>query len=599
MSRSIRTLWVVLVAAFCLAGAAGLLFFLPFDQLKPLLDHLSRDGHLDSFTLSRYQVLGGFLPWLGLLLVLCGLLAVVFQKKTQAWLGRLVEFLLFEIKATWGDFIQFWQDLRNWRPALPFLLSLAGITLVAVFTRLVFVNRPFLHDEAYTFEAFAVRPFAKIITDYSLPNNHVLHTIFVRISYLLFGDSPLAVRLPALAAGVFMVPAAYMLARRLYDRSTAILSAGLVAAAPVLIDYSTDARGYTLLALITLLSFSLGIYVQEHKNRFAWLLLAVLSALGFYTLPIMLYPYGILMLWLLLSALIGDRGQGYASFWSMLRWLVFSGFVTVILTILLYLPIFIFSGVNSVFSNPFVNALSWVDFRQTLPVRLLETWQSWMNNVPEIIGYILAGGVILSLFFHWKISRKKFPLQVAALLWLVVVFLIQRPNPWARVWTYLFAPLMIWASAGILAVVKALQNFLRGNYHLNGALAAIATVAILGASAGYGIKNIPEQTAVKEIEGSAIFLSGLLKPGDRIAMDYPMDVPFWYYARLHGISQDHIFGVAGQPYNHVYIVVNTNFDQTVVTVLITRARDGIFCNPRTIQKMKTIDNTEIYQCDAP
>ena len=82
-------------------------------------------------------------------------------------------------------------------------------------------------------------------------------------------------------------------------------------------------------------------------------------------------------------------------------------------------------------------------------------------------------------------------------------------------------------------------------------------------------------------------------------MDYPMDVPFWYYARLHGISQDFIFNVPGRPYNHVYLIVNTNYQQTVVTVLETRVKDGILCNPRTIQKIKTIDNTEIYECDKP
>ena len=38
--------------------------------------------------------------------------------------------------------------------------------------------------------------------DYTAPNNHILHTAMVRASYLVFGDSPPALRLPALLAGI-------------------------------------------------------------------------------------------------------------------------------------------------------------------------------------------------------------------------------------------------------------------------------------------------------------------------------------------------------------------------------------------------------------
>ena len=592
-----QIVWGLTVAILLAAGGVCLLFFLPYAQLKPLADHFSRHGQLASFTLDRYARMAIYLQGAGVLLAAVGAAAILFRWRTQAWMAVLLGFLGFQLKATWQDAGAIVRRMRSWRPGWQAALALASVTIVATFTRLAFVNHPFQHDEAYTFEAFAVRPFSKIITDYSLPNNHVLHTIFVRMSYLLFGDSPLAVRLPALLAGVLMAPLTYYVARRLYNRSAAVVSAALVAAAPVLIGYSTDARGYTMLCMITLGGFGLGIYVLNHKNRAAWLLLSVLSALGFYTLPIMLYPYGIIMLWLFGSALLGDRGKDYDSFWRMLKYLIFSGLLTVVLTILLYTPIFIFSGVGSVTSNGFVGSLSWIDFRQTLPVRLLETWQDWTLNVPEVLGYILVAGVGLSLVFHRKISQRRFPIQAAALIWLTVTMLIQRPNPWARVWLYLFAPVMIWASAGLLAPIQVWGARWRGKIKLDALVSTLMALAILGAGVVYGIINIPEQNAVKDIEASAIFLSSRLQPLDRIAMDYPMDVPFWYYARLHGISQDFIFDVPNRPYDHVYVIVNTNFGQTVQSVLTTRAKDGVTCNPSSIQKIKTIDYTEIYECN--
>ena len=119
MRKSTRWLWVISIATLFLTGAACLLFFLPFDRLKPLVDHLGRDGRLDSFTFSRYQVLAVFLPWLGFLLVAGGLLLIIFRHKTLAWLSRLVEFTIFQMKATWSDFKLSWHGIRNMRPAVP------------------------------------------------------------------------------------------------------------------------------------------------------------------------------------------------------------------------------------------------------------------------------------------------------------------------------------------------------------------------------------------------------------------------------------------------------------------------------------------------
>jgi len=55
------------------------------------------------------------------------------------------------------------------------------------------------------------------------------------------------------------------------------------------------------------------------------------------------------------------------------------------------------------------------------------------------------------------------------------------------------------------------------------------------------------------------------------------------------------FNVPDRPYEHVCVIENTNFEQTVQSVLKTRAKDSVFCNPVIIQKLKTIDYTEIYE----
>ncbi len=594
--RQTRILWGILVASLLLAGGLCASFFLPYSQLKNIADHISPNGSLDSFTLDRYAEMSAVLPWLGILLVTAGLLAIFFYPRTQTWAMHLVRFLSFQMKAIWEDFKVFLQSLRTWSLSWQSVAVVASFTLAAIFLRLAYINRPFMYDEAYTLEAFAVRPFSKIITDYSLPNNHVLHTILVRFSYLLFGPSPLAIRLPALISGVLMVPLAFFLAGRMYNRSVAILSAALVAAAPLLIDYSTNARGYMLMSMLTLVIFILGLYLKEHKNRFVWILLAVISALGFYTLPIMLYPYGILMLWLFLSALIGDRGKDYPNIWSSIRYLVMCGLLTILLTILLYAPILIYSGFNSLVSNTFVSPLTWFTFRQTLPVRLMETWQDWTQSVPDFLVILLVAGFFAGLAFHRRLSKQRFPLQLAALLWLAGAFIIQRPNPWTRIWTYLFAPLMIWCSAGLVLPFEFVKRRIAGRISISGLVSTLAAVAILVGSIGRAVRDIPFTSEPHQIELAAIFLAARIQPDDRIALDNTIDVQFWYYAHLHGIPRDLMFDVPGRNYDLVYVVVSTDAQHTVQTVLTARSAEGVSCNPATIQKINTIDQLDIYEC---
>src|SRR3990172_4791582 len=139
------------------------------------------------------------------------------------------------------------------------VLLLAGLLLLAGFLppferviRGLSLSQPMQHDEAYTFIAFASRPFWIAISDYSLPNNHVFHTLLVYLAYHLLGDQPWIIRLPAFLAGVAIIPLTYAAAALFYNRKVGLLSAGLAAASPLLIDYSANARGYTLICAFTL-----------------------------------------------------------------------------------------------------------------------------------------------------------------------------------------------------------------------------------------------------------------------------------------------------------------------------------------------------------
>lgn len=100
--------------------------------------------------------------------------------------------------------------------------------------------------------AFGSRSFSTITSHYPVPNNHILHSLLMRASSLVFGDGETALRLPALVAGVLGIPAAWWLARGVSSSPWAAgLAAWVLALAPVHVGYSHMARGYSLLVLLT------------------------------------------------------------------------------------------------------------------------------------------------------------------------------------------------------------------------------------------------------------------------------------------------------------------------------------------------------------
>lgn len=153
--------------------------------------------------------------------------------------------------------------------------------------RLAFVGEPLRNDESYSLLAFALRPFAEIVTDYHVPNNHLLHTILMRLSCLAFGVSELAVRLPALAFGIVLIPLAYRLGLAATgSRLTARYFAALAAASHWMVFYSANGRGYGVQAALGL---GMGLVLlhgrSARRKAVPAALFALLAFACLYTIP--------------------------------------------------------------------------------------------------------------------------------------------------------------------------------------------------------------------------------------------------------------------------------------------------------------------------
>ena len=141
------------------------------------------------------------------------------------------------------------------------------ILLISLILRLVALNQSLWLDEAINVNSAAGLDFKSLILNYSLGDFHPpLYHVILRSWILLFGNSEIAARLPSVIFGVGTVFATYLVAKRLFDKKTALIAATLLATAPLHIYYSQEARMYMLAAFLATLSVYFFISILKKDN---------------------------------------------------------------------------------------------------------------------------------------------------------------------------------------------------------------------------------------------------------------------------------------------------------------------------------------------
>ena len=452
--KTVGCWWILLVGALLGAALFTLVSVASYSSQKKWLDSLANDGNFESFTANIYNVIR--IISLPLAILSIGVLIVILLFRTQSMdrIGQLLSWLKGFFAHRWQEIGQILRALVPSKQEIIPLAVLLVIIIFGVFFRYAYLWKPMGHDEAYTFMAFASRGLRVVITDYHLPNNHVFHTILVNLFYQVLGDSPAVIRLPAFIAGILLIPATYLIAKIFYDWKIGLLAASVIAVLPVLVDYSTTARGYTIIALFALMIVAISAYVKDNQNLVAWFILIGFSGLGLYTNPTMIYPIGMAFTWLILSSWIKDINPGYGKRFYL--YLLLTGVGIALFTGFLYLPIIFTSGLQSVVGNEVVEALNWSDFTQSLVPRIRNTWQEWNRSLHPIFSLIALLGLIASFFVPKLPRNRRVPLILAGFLWIAAALLVQRVAPWPRIWLFLLPFFIIWITAGIFGLFNLL-----------------------------------------------------------------------------------------------------------------------------------------------
>ena len=591
----VKWLWGI-IASILIVSGSGVIYFitLPYGSARPIADRLSPNHHLESFTQDVFKFIQPIGWAAGGLCLAMAVYLLLFPSHSKCILVRILRWFEKEVKRFPADMAQLWEDYRPHASGWPYLIIILLIIVAGVFARLLFLGYPMQYDESYTVVVFAQRPWRNLISDYSLPNNHIFYSILVKLSINLFGSEPWAVRLPAFLSGILTIPAGYILARQLYGRKTALLGAGLIAVFPIMVSYNTNSRGYSLYMLCSLVIFSLVPYLIKHNNLAAWILTIITTVVGFYTVPFMLYPFGAACLWYIISALKGETHLAYGSFWGALKYLLAAGMIVVLLTVLLYSPvIFIGSGWNSLINNPFVKPLSWGEFWIDTWMNLGNSFNNMYLDIPFVFQIILGMGVFLSLIFHFKDAKVKIPLQIVSAVWSLMVMIVMR-RFMDRVFLF-FVPLwLIWACAGLLAPFA----YLKQPWKKLEFLTVFVGLALMGFWSHQwvhyyfpGWQNDPGK-----VEIVSNYLSENLEEGDAVAVVFPNDAPYWYYLGQMGVADEFMHRIDTKTHQRVFVVVNRLYSETAASNLEAQGLDPDEYRAADADLIYEFHDQEIYLC---
>lgn len=161
--------------------------------------------------------------------------------------------------------------------------GLLGLVAVAIVARIIGLNSGLWIDEVYSLVRSFRSPVGTILTEYWGDNHHPFYALLAHASRSVLGEAPWTVRLPAALFGVAAVPLLHGLAVRLVTRREAFLATALLAVSYHHVWFSQNARGYSAIAclyLLTLWAMHLG--VSTGRWRY-WMVFAAAASLGAYT----------------------------------------------------------------------------------------------------------------------------------------------------------------------------------------------------------------------------------------------------------------------------------------------------------------------------
>lgn len=447
-----KSLSFTIISALCLLAGLGI----PAEQVALFLDP---DIEGDRFAL----VSAGALV-LKTLLVIDGLLLLAFSSRR----------LRLSVSAGTVPYVPLWQPsprLHNRWGSMPLYgLSLLLVLVLALLLRIVALNSDLWIDEVFTLVDFIRLPAGVILTDFSSDNQHLLLSLLSHASVMLFGESPWAIRLPAVLFGLASIWAGMRLACLVYGKQVAAWSGLLMAVSYHHIWFSQNARGYIILLLGTVLATCFLLRGLQHGKWRYWAGYAVVIALSVWahlTAVFVAIAHGLVIVFMLLKA-----DSAHSRKWLPLAGLALAAWLTLHLYALVLpqlIEFFTRPGAGTGTLQTEWRSPLWL-FNEIFRGLGISTALGWLG----VIGLLGLSGI--GCYWYAKHDRAFIVLAILPGLLLGVTMLALGRNLWPRMFFNEMAFVLI------LVVVAALSagDFMRKSLLKTGpALLSVVPVALL------------------------------------------------------------------------------------------------------------------------
>ena len=344
-----------------------------------------------------------------------------------------------------------------------------------------------------------------------------------------------------------------------YNKQAAIITASLVASSSILIEYSTNARGYTLVCLFFLIMISILSYLRYNHNLAAWILFALFGSIGFYTIPIMLYPFIIFNIWFVINCLYDIRQNSIA-----LSNLIKFSILSCLLAFIFYIPVVIVTGIESIVGNPFVTTRTMSYVVANLPSHLLAVLHDWMRDYPSIIVCFMTIGMIVFIIYNKQFNNNVLSLFIAVILCCLIVFFLQKVIPFERVWLFLLPLFLSFSGIGLSFMVhKSAKGKNVATILLSIVILMLTGYNIISHGSIYKSSQTGTFIDAKEI---ALFFKTKLNDNERVIAICPSNAILSYYFNYYNIAYNYLY-YDNLNASSIYIVVNNTEGQNIDTLI--------------------------------
>lgn len=442
-------LWVA--AAACALGS-----LISLEQLRPLGELVRRADDVTPERVARYRHLCLFFA-LGLTAA-----AMAAMRRRE----RIQEFL----QGLWRESRPSSEPRRGRRE----LVLIGIVVLVGALLRLQRLDDPVAYDEAYTYLNFARRPWYEAIGDYNSTNNHMLNTLLMHVSTRVFGPQEWAMRIPVFLAGCALPIAVFGWARTWWpststvDQQASLQSgdagrfwiavplpaAALTAISPLLITYSTDARGYMLIALAAVLFDGLLAEARRAPRPRVWMGAWLALVAGLCAMPLMLYAALPSLLWFVLLPGSPHEAAFMRSLGGRVRPLIPLLGTAALAAATFYAPAYLFRGMLFL-HDPILRAEATPHFASRLAECWHAAWDWWTDGVvPEWLWGILVVTGLLTLIRRDRSWVVRWSIPFAVVL---AANIVQHVTPPPRIYLHLAPWLFLMAACGMAPAARMLS----------------------------------------------------------------------------------------------------------------------------------------------